>query len=207
MSSLDWMDKLSPPPDHFGDGSYRIRGPNGEAIGVNELAQAAYWGDIKFQCMRLEMIHSWTTTTGTEQNIAHLLRYIGGAKDDYWRLVRIYRCRMLLNAAYASLVGRNDLACKRITRTTAALDRERDKVLSRRKWNQVHAYRKWNWEKTKLAAEKLYEENPGLFDTLRRNVEGKTYNNPNYDPSRARTAIALSKLIRILRDVEFDHAP
>jgi hypothetical protein len=156
--------------------------------------------------MRLKMIHEWVTTAGTEQNIIKLTRYIGRAKTDYWRLIRIYRCRLLLNAAYASLVGRNDLAVKRISRATALLDRERDKVLSRRKWDQRFVYKPWNWAKTKQQAEELYRENPGLFDTLRRNLEGKMYNNPNYDPSRSRTMISQSKVIRILRDVEFDHA-
>jgi hypothetical protein len=176
----------------------------------NDVARYdAYWGDIRCQTMRLEMIHGWASPVTAKQNVIQLVKYVGGAKDDYWRLVRIWRARMIVNAAYRGLSeGRLDKSVHQvIKRAMAQLDRERDKVLSRRGWGEsAPKFRKWDWTITQRRAAELKLGNPGLFDTLRRNVEGKAYDNPKLDTTRMHRDPSLARLVRILRDVEFDHA-
>jgi len=161
-----------------------------------------YWGDVGFQCTRLRMIVNWSSTKGTDQNIIQLTRYIGRAKTDYGRLARIYRVRMVINPIWTKT--QNDLVRKHIRKFMTLLDREHDKVLSRRGWREHHVWKPWDWEKTKRQAKRLKEINPGLFDTLRRNIEGKAYTSPTFDATRMRMDPELARLVRILRDVEFD---
>lgn len=172
--------------------------------------------DVKWQCLRLSLIKDWGTIGGQEANIVKLLKYIGRAKTPYWRFVRVWRAQNALQSARKHLLTTGQ-PTRVLDRALRSLEREYDKYLDVR-WNAqkrhqrvergvyTGPFRPWDWAKVRTDLQDLARDNPGLFDTLRRNVEGRAYSNPNPDFSRMRTDPVLAHFVRLLRDVEYEAA-
>jgi hypothetical protein len=171
--------------------------------------------DVKWQCLRLHLTKNWGTSGGIETNIVTLLKYIGGAKTPYWRFVRVWRVQNVLMQTRRNLAAAGQ-PNRRIDQTLAALERDYNKYLAV-KWElqgrrplrvkrgeYSGPFRSWNWMKVRTDLQELRAANPGLFDTLRRNLEGRAYSNPNLDLSRMRTDLSLAHFVRLLRDVDFE---
>lgn len=175
--------------------------------------------DVRFQCLRLELLKDWTTISGAETNAIKLLQYIGKAKTPYWKFIRVWRAMNAVQAVRKTLDARGLAGPSKVcTKVLKGLEIEYNKYIFGRPWraevlkkphlkhgDQPYTpFRPWNWTKVREDLRELLRTNRGLFDTLRRNMEGRIYDNPSPDVSRLVTNPSLGYFIRMMRDVEFD---
>lgn len=168
---------------------------------MNPAQEVLY--DVPWQIQRLRVIKGWDTEAGTRTNISLLLAYIGRAEGRYWKFVRVWRCRNMVN--YALRVAEkheNAVGIKLIKTFQKGLEIEYD----RHKGSVVGPlFKPWNWKKVEIALNVLYIQDVELFKQLQAYSEGRLYQGGKQFPTDTAATPELAKFVRLMRDVRFDN--
>jgi len=184
--------------------------PMPEALSSNEsnLWDAMY-GDVKFLVLKYKLRDQWMTKESAEQAIIQLLQYHGKAGTDYWRFIRTLRLMSLFGE-----LRRSDLpddVRKLVRRTDKALFLKNYQTYIAKFWNwQVISkrqqakkvgnspYKRWSWLATQEALKELAANRPTTFKRV------LAYYEEEYEDLRPMKPPALTRLLRYMRDIEFD---
>lgn len=171
----------------------------------------AMYGDVKFLVLEYKLRDSWATKESAQEAIVQLLQYHGKAQQEYWKHIRTLR---LLSVTSRLLKGNLSEDVVRVVRKTdRTLFRDYQAYIAKFwNWEFINKrqgakragnspYRKWNWIATREALKELASNRPTTFRRLLKHLEAQL---EGYKPVKPP---ALIRVIRYMRDIEFDMEP
>lgn len=159
--------------------------------------------DVKWQRLRLESLQGWETEEGIRASISILLNYVGGAQGRYWKFVRVWRCRNVVNFALRTAEKHESAVGIRLIKTfSKGLEIEYDRY----KGSIVGPlFKSWNWRKVSADLTLLYNSDREMFNRLHKYSESRLYAGGKQHPTDTASTPELAKFVRLMRDVEFEH--
>jgi hypothetical protein len=170
---------------------------------MNPAQECLY--DVAWQTRRLRYINTWVTEVECHRNIHAMLRYIGQGQDRYWKFVRVWRCRNIMNHALKNAEKHENAAGVRLIKSfTRGLEIEYDRY--RGSVTSSTPFKKWNWGKVSDDLTKLYYSDRELFNRLQVYSETRLYAGGKQHPTDPAAQPELAHFVRRMRDVVFEEA-
>jgi len=169
----------------------------------------AVYGDVKFLVLQYKLRGAWTSKESAQDAIVQLLQYHGLAQQEYWVFIRTLRLMHLLGTVLKNNPPEDVL--KVVRRTDKALFNKSYQPYLAKFWNWQFLtkrqqakkvtntpYKRWNWIATQSALKDLAAKRPNTFRYVLAYYEGQL------DELFPMKPPALVRLVRYMRDIEFD---
>ena len=169
---------------------------------MNRAQEVLY--DVTWQTRRLQYINTWVTEIECRRHISGMLRYIGQADTRYWKFVRVWRCRNIMNHALRNAEKyENAVGIRLIKSFSRGLEIEYDRYKG--SVTTSSPFKPWNWKKVSDDLTALYIRDKDLFNRLQVYSETRLYAGGKQHPTDPAAAPELAHFVRRMRDVVFDN--
>jgi len=168
---------------------------------MNTAQEVLY--DVGWQTRRLHYLQGWETETGTRLNISGMLNYISKAQGRYWKFIRVWRCRNMVNYALRSAERYENAAGIKLIKV---FQRGLEIEYNRYRGSQTRElFKPFNWRKISVDLTSLYFRDREMFKQLQVYSESRLYHTGKQHPTDPAAAPELAKFVRLMRDVVFDN--
>jgi hypothetical protein len=132
-----------------------------------------------------------------------MLKYIGEGQSRYWKFIRVWRCRNVMNHALKCAEKHENTVGIRLIKTfSKGLEIEYDRYKGSIAGTP---FKPWNWRKVSDDLTSLYNRDIELFKRLQVYSEGRLYQGGKQAPTDPAAAPELAHFVRRMRDVVFEN--
>ena len=167
---------------------------------MNPAQECLY--DVAWQTRRLSYVNTWTNEEQVRTNISDMLSYIGRAQGRYWKFVRVWRCRNVVNHALRNAeMHENTVGIKLIKTFQKGLEIEYNRYRDSR---VGVLFKPWNWKKVQEDLALLFMNDKDVYKRLQVYAEARLYYGGKQRQTDPLATPELARFVRTMRDVVFD---